>query len=760
MMNRVRGGRTHGRFPVWLPALILLAAAAVPSWGAAVESGTPAVPAGGTLREVTVARTPYTTTIGALIEGKIGNYNSFKLNDPFRIVVDIWGVSQGQVPAEMAVDTPQVKAVKLSQQDGKLRILVETPEDRPLPFLVNVEKDRLVLSVGGGEEEKVTSLDRPEESKARAAAKGPAVVGIDLEDLPDASNVVITAAGIKAPKVVRKAGIVTLSFPGAALGKGLGRVIDAKTLEIPVKRISPSVSGEGVRIAVAFDPAAEYKIETGDNAVVVSFPKKGMAEKAEVVARAGGEAPPAPQPIPPAAGEAAAGEAGGGPEGRPWGFLAPGGGPKKYIGQRISMDFKDADIQNVFRIIAEVSNLNIITSDDVKGKVTVRLINVPWDQALDIVLRAKQLGAALEGNVLRIAPLSALRAEEKARLDAAKEVEKLRAQVDAIVETIPVNYGKASDLQAKVKDILSEGGKIQVDDRTNVIIIRDLKKNIEEAKTLVAALDTPTPQVLIEARIVEVDTTFTRELGVQWGGSYASAGKTQVGITGARTSTGTSNVGQTLTNTMPFTTAGNLPDPNFAVNLPAAIGLGAGGGISFGILRDNLRLDLSLSALEASGKGRVISSPKVVTIDNKEAMIEQGTQIPYSTVSASGTNTQFIDATLSLKVTPHITPDGRVVMKLEAKNDSQGEVGATGQPAINKKKATTEVLIGDGETAVIGGILQISRKESEAAVPWLSKIPILGYLFKKDKNDATNRELLIFITPRILKQGPAETKAS
>jgi type IV pilus assembly protein PilQ len=433
----------------------------------------------------------------------------------------------------------------------------------------------------------------------------------------------------------------------------------------------------------------------------------------------------------------------------------------KYIGQRISLDFKDADLQNVFRIIAEVSNLNIITSDDVRGKVTLRLVNVPWDQALDLVLQAKSLGARQEGNVIRIAPLASLRTEERARLDAKKEVDKLKATLESVTVTIPVSYTKASDLQAKIKDLLSEGGKVQVDERTNTIVVRDLAKNIEEARALIAKLDTATPQVLIEARIVEVDTSFSRELGVQWGGSYSGkSGKSNVGISGIQDSTGIFLPGAPVTNTglVPFSPT--LPPPNFAVNLPARIGLGAGGGISFGILRDNLRLDLSLSALEASNKGRVISSPKVITIDNKEATIEQGTQIPYSTVSASGTNTQFVDATLSLKVTPHITPDGGVIMKLEAKNDSQGEVGVSGQPAINKKKATTEVLVRDGETAVIGGILQISRRETESGVPWLSKIPILGYLFRADTNQSTNRELLIFITPKILKQEVAQSKAS
>jgi type IV pilus assembly protein PilQ len=312
----------------------------------------------------------------------------------------------------------------------------------------------------------------------------------------------------------------------------------------------------------------------------------------------------------------------------------------------------------------------------------------------------------------------------------------------------------------KIKPLASKFGKIDSDDRTNVLIIRDLPQNIEEVKALVARLDTATPQVLIEARIVEVDTSFQRELGIQWGGSYRAGSTTRFGMTGAQDTAGASNPGAPIVaaTTDPFTAAS--PPGNWAVNLPAAIGSGAGGGIAFGILKDNLRLDLTLTALESSGNAKIVSSPKVVTVDNREATIEQGTQIPYATVSASGTNTQFVDATLRLKVTPHITPDGRVSMKVEAQNDSPGEATPTGQLAINKKKATTEVLILDGETAVIGGILQIARTENQSGLPWLSKIPVLGYLFRKDTNTARNRELLIFITPKIIKPEPIQAKAS
>ncbi len=743
--------------------LVPVAIAEEPSGsGVAQPAGAP----GARIREVTVSKSPYNTTIQVSVEGAIENYNSFKLNEPFRIVVDVWGVAQGTAASEIPVGTPQVKAVKISSVDRKLRMVVETPGDRPMPFVASAEKGVLVLSVGGGVEEKVASTERLQDGKA--PVKGPAVVGIDLEDLPDASNVVIATAGDPPYQVSKKEGGVTLVFKGASAEKGLLRRIDAGKFDIPVKAIAPSGGKKGVTVAVAFAPGSPYAVEKRNGTVVVSFPKGASEGKTELVARAapgsasnGAKANGEPESVDEKAEPASI-------EGsQSWGFLTGSSDVgRKYRGQRISMDFKDADVTNVFRIIAEVSNLNIITADDVKGKVSLRLVNVPWDQALEIVLRSKSYGATQEGNVLRIAPLSSLRKEEQERFDSQKQVEQsrqealnraaeVRATQEAVFDTIPVSYSKASELLAKIKPLASKYGKLDSDDRTNVLIIRDLPKNIVEVKALVATLDTATPQVLIEARIVEVDTSFTRELGVQWGGTYVGGANTKYGITGAQDSSGALTTGAPLVD--PVTA---LATPNYAVNLPAAIGSGSGGGIAFGILRDNLRLDFSLSALEASGKGKVISSPKIVTTDNKEASIEQGTQIPYSTVSASGTNTQFVDATLSLKVTPHITPDGRVSMKLEAKNDSQGQTGASGQPAINKKKATTEVLIRDGETTVIGGILQISRSENQSAVPWLSKIPVLGYLFRKDSNITQNRELLIFITPKILKQEPIQAKAS
>lgn len=720
-----------------------------------------AEPPGARMKELVVSRTPHSTTIQAVVDGAIANYNSFKTSDPFRIVVDIWGVAQGPVASEIPVDTPQVKGVKVSSRDGKIRMVVETPDDKALPFMVNTDKGGLILSVGGGAEGKITSTDRLRGDKAPPA--GVAVVGIDLEDLPDASNVVVTTAGEPPFQASRVGDRVTLTFPGASIERALLRRIDAAKFEIPVREIVPAAGKSSVSVAVSFAPGSTYTVDRKGNAVVVSFAKAPGAAGSDLVARAVAR--------PAAAKEEAAG--GGHPQDdAQWGFMRSAGGDvRKYRGQRISMDFMDAEISNIFRIIADVSNLNVITTDEVKGKVTLRLVNVPWDQALDIVLRSKGLGAVQEGNVLRIAPTASIQREEQERLNAQKSIEMAKVEAiareeeartlrEGVFDTIPVSYSKASELLAKIKPQVSKFAKFDSDDRTNVLIIRDLPENIEKVKGLVARLDTATPQVLIEARIVEVDTSFTRELGVQWGGSYTGfKGGTQYGIGGIQNTAGGLNTAGAVNSSTVTPFSVTAPSPNYAVNLPASIGAGAGGGIAFGILRDNLRLDLALSALESSGKAKIVSSPKVVTVDNKEATIEQGTQIPYSTVSAAGTNTQFIDATLSLKVTPHITPDGRVSMKLEAKNDSQGETTATGQPAINKKKAMTEVLIGDGDTTVIGGILQISRTENTAGLPWLSKIPVLGYLFRKDTNTARNRELLIFITPKIMKAEPIQAKA-
>jgi type IV pilus assembly protein PilQ len=417
----------------------------------------------------------------------------------------------------------------------------------------------------------------------------------------------------------------------------------------------------------------------------------------------------------------------------------------------VSFEFKDIDIHNLLRIISEVSKLNIVVADDVKGTVTIRLRNVPWDEALDIILASKGLGKEVIGNVIRVAPLKTLEEEARSREERKKA---LRRQEDLVVQLLPVNYAVANELRDRVKDVLSERGTVAVDVRTNTLLVRDIGSNIGRARSLVAQLDTVTPQVLIESRIVEANTNFVRDIGVQWGG-YAQQAPGTNNSTGLVFPNNYRIGGGVDTGTAPST--GTASTPNFAVNLPAAVGAGSGGalGMTFGSVNGAFQLNLRLSALETKGQIRTISSPKVTTVHNTTAKITQGLSIPFSQVSAQGVNTVFVEAQLSLEVTPHITSDGSVLMLVHATNNQPDPAltGANGQPSISKKEATTQVLVKDGDTTVIGGIYVRTASSQEDSVPFLGSIPFLGFFFKHTSNSETRQELLIFITPRILGLG-------
>jgi type IV pilus assembly protein PilQ len=439
--------------------------------------------------------------------------------------------------------------------------------------------------------------------------------------------------------------------------------------------------------------------------------------------------------------------------------FSPGslGMKRVYTGRRISLDFKDADIQDILRLIAEVSNKNIIAGDDVHGKITMKMTNVPWDQALDIILQTNNLGMVQVGNIIRVAPLATLRKEQEAQLEAKQKQEKLEELVTRI---IPVNYAKASDLAAQLKSLLTSRGSVSVDARTNSIIIKDVPKVITESEKLVKALDLQTPEVLIEARIIEANTNFTRQLGVQWGTAYhaSPAYGNPTGLAFPNTiGVGGGTIQQNSTSQpLPLSGGVGASGNNYIVNLPAAVGTGSGGavGFTFGNLTNSFLLDLQLSAMEQTGEGKIISSPKVTTLDNTQAKIQQGVSIPYQTVSQMGTQTQFIDAVLSLEVTPHITANGSIIMKIKADKNAPDTsiLSASGVPSIDKKEADTEVLVKNGETTVIGGIYQFNKSTTISGVPWFYKIPLIGWLFKNTTKTNSTTELLIFITPRIVNQ--------
>jgi type IV pilus assembly protein PilQ len=413
----------------------------------------------------------------------------------------------------------------------------------------------------------------------------------------------------------------------------------------------------------------------------------------------------------------------------------------------------------VLRLFSDVGKVNIVTSDAVSGTVTIKMRNVAWDQALETVLQAKGLGMVRQGNMIRVAPLADLNKERELAIARRKSELQL-----APVETrlIPVSYAEAKELQERAKDLLSPRGSIAVDERTNVIVARDVAGNLNQIEELVHSLDTQTPQVLIEARIVEATSRYLRDVGIQWGGDATFSAATgnptgiafpsSIGVVGGASDQGTPTAGLS-----PF--SNSVSTPNFAVNLPATIGTGQGGAIGFnlGSINNTVNLSVRLSAAESSGMLRIISSPRILTLDNRQARISQGTLIPFSQISAQGVQTTFQEAKLQLLVTPHVTSDGSVSMHVKINRDEPdfNQTSARGDPTILKREAETDLLIMDGHTAVIGGIFTRNTGRNLDQLPLLGDIPILGVLFQRRRASDSRSELVIFITPRIVNRAEA-----
>jgi type IV pilus assembly protein PilQ len=679
-------------------------------------------------------------TLAVRTDGEIARYEVLELADPPRLAVDVYGVGmEAKVPR---VRGKTLKGVRAGEHADKVRLVLDVPGGMPAYRVDRAERGLEVL-LGGAVARKAPPAQL-EESKAMVAEiaplrPAPAVAEssaqpslVDVKDLSfdesdSGGRIQLKLSGPATWKVDRpdpRSAVLTLE--NARLPRKLERTLDTSALDTPVKMISAfTVPGEGrqVRIVVAADGAVEETVTQGGGSLSWNLSVQGVkTEQVAVTQRTAGFTAEAPA-------------------------YAAEGAPKqaRYRGKRVSFEFKDIDIQNLLRVIAEISKKNIVVADDVSGKVTIRLRNVPWDQALDLILRTKALGKEEVGNIIRIAPLKTLEEETRLRQERKKS---LQQQEDLLVNLIPVNYAVASDMQARVKDILSERGSVTVDTRTNVLIVKDVRANIEKARALVRNLDTQTPQVLIESRIVEASTSFSRQLGVQWGGQ-GSASPATGNPTGLIFPNRVNVFGSS-----PGEAPGFTEPPNFAVNLPAATNLGIGGaiGMTFGSAGGALGLNLRLSAAENEGYVKTISAPKVTTLDNNTARISQGVSLPFSQTSAQGTNTVFVEARLSLEVTPHITQDGSILMSITAQNNQPdpANTGANGQPAIQRKEAQTQVLVKDGDTTVIGGIYVRRGSTNTAAIPFLSKIPVLGYFFRTNTERDDRQELLIFITPRIL----------
>ncbi len=691
----------------------------------------------------------------------IQQYTSFQLTEPLRLIVDISDADirelQNKIPvgkgpvedivptqmdniARLEIGLKQAADSKLYQSGGKLIIEIVKIAEEPAPA------------------EAVKPEERPaEQAQTEAKATATVVSAVRATAGKEGVKVVITANGTMVPNTFMVEGKkLVVDIPGTS-STVRPSVIPVRKGGLDKVRVGQHAPPEQkVRVVLDLTKPMTYTTAQEENTVTITLtpaPAEKAGEKIPQERAAAKQTEKAPltekeaQPVQPpeTRAEAPAVEepaAAAEIKSEPANLIGRG----KYSGRRISLDLQDADLINVLRLFADVANLNIILAPDVKGRVTVRMVNIPWDQAMDIILKMNGLGFALEDNILRIASVGAITREAEEELRA-KEAKK-KAE-DLVTRVVSINYAKASDINSTLKKSLSPRGDTVVDERTNTIIIKDIARSVDEVLTLIKLLDKAIPQVMIEARIVEASTSFTRDIGVQWGGTSRSdaAHGNATGFTfpNSVAVTGGPSMGETPSG------AGN-----FFVNMPAGAGEGAGGaiGFTFGSLTKSLNLDLVLSAMESTGEGKVISTPRVSALDNKEAKIQQGQSIPYTTSSAGGTQVQFIEANLALTVTPHVTPDNKIFMKIQATKNAPDTslLGAGGQPSIRRNEATTEILLSDGETAVIGGILILDRGETIQKVPFFGDIPLIGWLFKKKTNRDDKRELLIFITPRVIKQ--------
>jgi type IV pilus assembly protein PilQ len=442
---------------------------------------------------------------------------------------------------------------------------------------------------------------------------------------------------------------------------------------------------------------------------------------------------------------------------------------KVYSGDRLSLNFQNIEVRAVLQLLADFTGLNLVASDTVRGNITLRLKNVPWDQALDIILKSKGLSMRRNGNVIMVAPTQEIAAQEKLELQADNDIREL-APLHS--EFIQINYAKASELakilKAKDNKLLSERGHVTVDPRTNTLLVEDTGAKLEDIRRMITKLDVPVRQVMIESRVVIANNDFARDIGVQFGvnGSVGREGHTEALVSGGSNAglagniPGTANINtgpfmQSAVTGLPYNSSIENPSGSgsqaLMVNLPA-VGATSGMAMLLGKVGSYL-VQLELTAMQQEGRGEIISSPRVITSDQHQAVIKMGQQIPYQTVSQNGTNVQFKDAVLELDVTPHITPDSRIIMDLLVKKDEADySRSINGEPPLNTNAVTTSVLVDNGETVVLGGVYERTKTFSKKQVPWLGDLPVVGNLFKEKANKDNNSELLIFVTPKILKQ--------
>lgn len=688
-------------------------------------------------------------------------FNATLSHNRTRLTIDVNGSRVGGAPSALTPESGPIGGVMIQGFGGQrpvTRIIVTLRA--PTKYAVAVVGNELRVNIGEGAKRSSAPVKVEGKVEAPVTDRGVALIqGVSFEPKADAQQVQVkVSSGVTYEKRDLSPTVTQLVVSGARIPEELERTLDVRAFGGVLESVSSYRAGkEQVIVESEHRAGARSHVELRGGELWWSFFEGAVpstlsgigadgktARRTKSVAAEGPLLEPATVVQTGGTDEAAAFTAG----------PVLGQQRGRYTGRRIDMDFKDADIHNVLRLLAETGHVNIVAADNVSGAVTIRMRNVPWDQALDVVLQAKDLGMDRKGNIIRVAPQADLEKEREMAIARRKQELQL-----APLETrlIPVSYAQASELQARARELLSGRGSIAVDERTNVMIVRDVAGNLDQIEELTRSLDTQTPQVLIEARIVEATSRYLHEVGVQWGGDASFSSSTgnptglafpsAIGLAGGASDSQTPTAGLS-----PFQSS--VQNPNFAVNLPAKVGTGSGGaiGLTLGSVDSNFNLALRLSAAETSGMLRILSSPRVLTLDNTEARISQGTLIPFSQVSAQGVQTTFQEAKLQLLVRPHVTADGSVSMRVKINRDEPdfNQTSARGDPTILKREAETELLVMDGHTAVIGGIFTRNTGRNVNQVPFLGDIPLLGLLFQHRSSSDTRGELVIFLTPRIV----------
>ncbi|MDF3936491.1 type IV pilus secretin PilQ [Pseudomonas citronellolis] len=640
----------------------------------------------------------------------VGAPRGYTIEQPARIALDLPGVQNklGSKNRELGVGNARSLTVVEAKDRTRLIINLSTL----VPYSTRAQGNNLFIVVGQGAAASPSvagampaaapsyaASPRPAQAKPYIPA-GKAIRNIDFQRGEQGEgNVVIDLSDPSvSPDIQEQGGKIRLDFPRTQLPDSLRVRLDVKDFATPVQFVNASAAGDKASVVIEPSGLYDYLVFQTDNRMTVSI-KPMTASDAEK---------------------------------RKKDTFA-------YTGEKLSLNFQDIDVRSVLQLIADFTDLNLVASDTVQGNITLRLQNVPWDQALDLVLKTKGLDKRKVGNVLLVAPADEIAARERQELEAQKQIAEL---APLRRELIQVNYAKASDIAKLFQSVTGissapgavaaagsdNRGSITVDDRTNAIIAYQTQDRLDELRRIVSQLDIPVRQVMIEARIVEASVDYTKELGVQWGGSLNNRGN--FNISGGTNSDGTGNT---------------FVDLGVSTATPTS-------GIGIGFVTDNTTLDLQLNAMEKTGNGEVVSQPKVVTSDKETAKILKGSEIPYQEASSSGaTSVSFKEAALSLEVTPQITPDNRIIMQVKVNKDEPDYQNALlGVPPIKKNEVNAKVLVNDGETIVIGGVFSNTQTKTTSKVPFLGDVPVVGRLFKNDYVTDTKNELLVFLTPRIM----------